>query len=143
MLAAAALVMFMTPGLGFFYAGFTRSKNVLGTIMQSFIVVGLVGVMWVIIGYTLAFGPTESGIIGRLDFFRFHDVGLLPDCEVIVTNNVDGEPVPVTWTPTIPHEAFAIFQAMFAIITPALFTGAFAVAAKLSTFFFLLVSCRL
>src|SRR3989337_2866514 len=133
-LAAAALVMFMTPGLGFFYAGFTRSKNVLGTIMQSFIVVGLVGVLWVVIGYTLAFGPTEGGIIGNLDFFGFKDVGIVPDSTVIVTNIVDGEEVPVTWTPTLPHEAFAIFQAMFAIITPALITGAFAERAKFSTF---------
>jgi Amt family ammonium transporter len=126
MLAAAALVMFMTPGLGFFYGGFTRSKNVLGTIMQSFIVVGLVGVMWVVIGYTLAFGPTESGIIGRLDFFGFHDVGIVPDTVPVVDN--------VTYAPTIPHESFAIFQAMFAIITPALITGAFAERAKFSTF---------
>jgi Amt family ammonium transporter len=124
----------MTPGLGFFYAGFTRSKNVLATIMQSFIVVGLVGVMWILIGYTLAFGPTESGIIGRLDFIGFKDVGIVPDTVVIVTNTVDGEQVPVTWTPTLPHEAFAIFQAMFAIITPALITGAFAERAKFSTF---------
>jgi ammonium transporter, Amt family len=134
MLAAAALVLFMTPGLGFFYAGFTRSKNVLATIMQSFIVVGLVGVLWILIGYTLAFGPTEGGIIGNLDFIGFHDVGIVPDTTVIVTNTVDGEAVPVTWAPTIPHEAFAIFQAMFAIITPALITGAFAERAKFSTF---------
>jgi Amt family ammonium transporter len=134
MLAAAALVMFMTPGLGFFYAGFTRSKNVLGTIMQSFIVVGLVGVLWVLIGYTLAFGPTEGGIIGNLDFIGFKDVGIVPDTTVIVTNTVDGEAVDVTWAPTIPHESFAIFQAMFAIITPALITGAFAERAKFSTF---------
>jgi ammonium transporter, Amt family len=126
MLTAAALVMFMTPGLGFFYAGFTRSKNVLATIMQSFIVVALVGVLWVIIGYTLAFGPTEGGIIGNLDFFGFDDVGIAPS-----TTPVVGE---TTWTPTIPHESFAIFQAMFAIITPALITGAFAERAKFSTF---------
>jgi|FLYL01.1.fsa_nt_gi Amt family ammonium transporter len=126
MLCAAALVMFMTPGLGFFYAGFVRSKNVLGTIMQSFIVVALVGVLWVIIGYTLAFGPTEGGVIGNLEFFGFNNVGVTPaDTPVI------GE---VTWAPTIPHEAFAIFQAMFAIITPALITGAFAERAKFSTF---------
>ena len=125
MLTAAALVMFMTPGLGFFYAGFTRSKNALATIMQSFIVVALVGVLWVIIGYTLAFGPSESGIIGNLDFFGFKDVGIVP-----ANPDVDGVP----WTPTIPHEAFAIFQAMFAIITPALITGAFAERAKFSTF---------
>jgi len=125
-LSAAALVMFMTPGLGFFYAGFTRSKNVLATIMQSFIVVGLVGVLWVVVGYTLAFGPTEGGIIGNLEFFGFDDVGIVPS-----TTPVVGE---VTWAPTIPHEAFAIFQAMFAIITPALITGAFAERAKFSTF---------
>ncbi len=126
MLAAAALVMFMTPGLGFFYAGFTRSKNALATIMQSFIVVGLVGVLWVVIGYTLAFGPTEGGIIGNLHFFGFHDVGIVPSTTPVVDD--------ITWAPTIPHEAFAIFQAMFAIITPALITGAFAERAKFSTF---------
>jgi Amt family ammonium transporter len=134
MLAAAALVMFMTPGLGFFYAGFTRSKNVLATIMQSFIVVGLVGVLWILIGYTLAFGPTEGGIIGGLDFIGFKDVGIVPATTPVVTNIIDGEAVDVTYAPTIPHEAFAIFQAMFAIITPALITGAFAERAKFSTF---------
>ncbi len=119
-LAAAALVMFMTPGLGFFYAGFTRSKNVLGTIMQSFIVVGLVGIQWVVIGYSLAFSPdTIGGLIGDLDFFGLKNVGLEPSD---------------TYATTIPHEAFMIFQAMFAIITPALITGAFAERAKFSTF---------
>src|SRR2546426_3208275 len=120
-LAAAALVMFMTPGLGFFYAGFTRSKNVLGTIMQSFIVVGLVGVEWVVIGYSLAFGPDKWGIIGNLDYFGLKDVGLTP---VEPYTNATG----------VPHEGFMIFQAMFAIITPALITGAFAERAKFSTF---------
>jgi ammonium transporter, Amt family len=119
-LAAAALVMFMTPGLGFFYAGFTRSKNVLGTIMQSFIVVGLVGLQWVIIGYSLAFGPDQGGIIGNLDYLGLKHVGLAPGF----------------WGTTngIPEESFMIFQAMFAIITPALITGAFAERAKFSTF---------
>jgi len=120
-LAAAALVMFMTPGLGFFYAGFTRSKNVLGTIMQSFIVVGLVGVQWVVIGYTLAFGPDQGGLIGDLSYFGLKDVGLTP-----------GDPY--TSATGVPLEAFMIFQAMFAIITPALITGAFAERAKFSTF---------
>jgi len=119
MLTAAALVMFMTPGLGFFYAGFTRSKNALATIMQSFIVVGLVGIQWVVIGYSLAFGPSQGGIIGNLDFFGLKDVGLAPSS---------------VYATTIPHEAFMIFQAMFAIITPALITGAFAERAKFSTF---------
>ncbi|HXG36335.1 MAG TPA: ammonium transporter, partial [Dehalococcoidia bacterium] len=117
-LMSAALVMLMTPGLGFFYAGFTRGKNVLATIMQSFIVVALVGVEWVVIGYTLAFGPDVGGFIGDLSWFGLKDVGL--------------EPGP--YGVEIPHEAFMIFQAMFAIITPALITGAFAERAKFSTF---------
>src|SRR3990172_1920873 len=74
-LAAAALVMLMTPGLGFFYAGFTRNKNALATIMQSFIVVGLVGVEWVIIGYTMVFGPDVGGFIGGPSWFGLKDVG--------------------------------------------------------------------
>lgn len=116
-LAAAALVLFMTPGLAFFYAGFVRSKNVLGTIMQSFIVMGLVGVLWVVVGYTLAFGPSQGGLIGNLDFIGLKDTpSALPD---------DG---------TVAPMAFMIFQAMFAIITPALITGAFAERAKFSTF---------
>jgi len=119
-LAAAALVLFMTPGLGFFYAGFTRSKNVLGTIMQSFIVMGIVGVQWVIIGYTLAFGPDHGGIIGGLDYFGLKDVSVVPGH----WGTANG----------IPEESFMIFQAMFAIITPALITGAFAERAKFSTF---------
>lgn len=118
-LAAAALVLFMTPGLGFFYGGFTRSKNVLATIMQSFIVVGLVGIQWVVIGYSLAFGPSQGGIIGDLSFFGLKDVGAAPSA---------------VYATTVPHEAFMIFQAMFAIITPALITGAFAERAKFSTF---------
>ena len=116
-LAAAALVLFMTPGLAFFYAGFVRSKNVLGTIMQSFIVMGLVAVLWVTIGYTLAFGPSQGGLIGNLDYIGLNDVSsTLPD---------DG---------TVSPMAFMIFQCMFAIITPALITGAFAERAKFSTF---------
>jgi Amt family ammonium transporter len=120
-LAAAALVMFMTPGLGFFYAGFTRSKNALGTIMQSFIVVALVGIQWVVIGFSLAFAPSESGIIGNLDYLGLKDVGQLPNETYTAATGV-------------PFEAFMIFQAMFAIITPALITGAFAERAKFSTF---------
>lgn len=116
-LSAAALVLFMTPGLAFFYAGFVRSKNVLGTIMHSFIVMGLVGVLWVVVGYSLAFGPDQGGIIGNFDFLGLKDVPTtLPD---------DG---------TVSPAAFMIFQCMFAIITPALITGAFAERAKFSTF---------
>ena len=116
-LAASALVMFMTPGLAFFYGGFVRNKNVLGTIMQSFVVMGVVGVLWILIGYTLAFGPTEGGIIGNLDYIGLKGVVMEPHPSL-----------------AIPHEAFVVFQLMFAIITPALITGAFAERAKFSTF---------
>jgi len=119
-LTAAALVMVMTPALGFFYGGFTRQKNVLATIMQSFIVVGLVGIQWVVIGYSLAFAPSVAGgFIGNLNFFGLRDVGLEPS---------------TVYATSIPHEAFMAFQMMFAIITPALITGAFAERAKFSTF---------
>lgn len=116
-LSAAALVLFMTPGLAFFYAGFVRSKNVLGTLMHSFITMGLVGVLWVVVGYSLAFGPDQGGLIGNFDFIGLKDVpSTLPD---------DG---------TVSPAAFMIFQCMFAIITPALITGAFAERAKFGPF---------
>lgn len=119
-LAASALVLFMTPGLAFFYGGFVRNKNVLGTIMQSFITMGIVGVLWVLIGYTLAFGPDAGhGLIGNLDNIGLKGVGAAGDSQA---------------GPGIPHEAFMIFQAMFAIITPALITGAFAERAKFGPF---------
>ncbi len=120
-LAASALVLFMTPGLAFFYGGFVRNKNVLGTIMQSFIVMGVVGVLWVVVGYSLTFGPDLEGwgLIGNLDYFGLKDVGAAGDSQA---------------GPGIPHEAFMIFQAMFAIITPALITGAFAERAKFGPF---------
>ena len=120
-LAASALVLFMTPGLAFFYGGFVRNKNVLGTIMQSFIVIGLVGIIWVVIGYSLAFGPDvgDWGLIGNLDYLGLKDVGSIGDSQA---------------GPGIPHEAFMMFQMMFAIITPALITGAFAERAKFGPF---------
>jgi ammonium transporter, Amt family len=111
-LACAALVMFMTPGLALFYGGLVRTKNVLGTIMQSFFALALVSVLWTLIGYTLAFGPdVGGGLIGDLSFLGLNDVGLEP-----------GE----TYGTTIPHLAFSSYQLMFAIITPALITGAVA-----------------
>ncbi|MDQ3645725.1 MAG: ammonium transporter [Actinomycetota bacterium] len=116
-LIASALVMFMTPGLALFYGGMVRTKNVLGTLMQSVFALGLVSVLWVVIGYTLAFGPDKGGLIGGLDFLGFSGVGAEPN-EALA--------------PTIPHTAFAIFQMMFAIITPALITGAFAERMKFS-----------
>jgi Amt family ammonium transporter len=119
-LMASALVLFMTPGLAFFYGGFVRNKNVLGTIMQSFIVIGLVGVLWVVVGYSLTFGPDvrDMGLIGNLDWFGLRHVGAAPDGQI----------------PGVPHEGFMAFQMMFAIITPALITGAFAERAKFGPF---------
>ena len=113
LLMATALVMFMTPGLALFYGGLVRTKNVLGTIMQSFIALGVVTVLWMLIGYTLAFGPdTGSGIIGGLDFLWFEGVGQAPS--------------ELGYAPTTPHNVFAMYQMMFAIITPALISGAIA-----------------
>jgi len=111
LLTATALVMFMTPGLALFYGGLVRTKNVLGTIMQSFFALGLVSVLWVLIGYTLAFGPTVGGVIGGLDFLGFRGVGQAPNPD---------------YAGTVPHLGFAMYQMMFAIITPALITGAIA-----------------
>jgi Amt family ammonium transporter len=110
LLVSAALVMFMTPGLAFFYGGLVRSKNVVGTIMQSFIALGLVTVLWALIGYTLAFGPDKAGLIGGLDFLGLGGVGAAPSM----------------FAPTVPATSFMVFQMMFAIITPALIAGAFA-----------------
>ena len=115
-LASAALVMFMTPGLAFFYGGLVRAKNVLGTMMQSFIALALVTVLWVLIGYTLAFGPDKAGLIGGLEFAGLRDVGAAPSA----------------YAPTIPATTFMVFQLMFAIITPALIAGAFAERMKFS-----------
>ena len=117
-LICSALVMFMTPGLALFYGGMVRNKNVLGTIMQSFVVIGLVTVIWVLWGYSIAFGPDVEGIFGSLDWIGLKGVGLLPSPD---------------YAGTIPHTAFMIFQGMFAIITPALITGAFAERMKFST----------
>jgi ammonium transporter, Amt family len=116
-LVASALVMFMTPGLALFYGGMVRSKNILGTLMQSVFALGLVSVLWVLIGYTIAFGPDKGGLIGGLDFIGFKGVGAAPNPDLAAT---------------IPHSTFAIFQMMFAIITPALITGAFAERMKFS-----------
>jgi ammonium transporter, Amt family len=123
-LVSAALVMFMTPGLAFFYSGLVRSKNVLGTIMHSFMALGIVTILWVIIGHTLAFGPDigaiigEGGWIGGLDFLGFKDVGDAPSALAA----------------TIPHTAFGIYQMMFAVITPALIAGAYAERLKFSAY---------
>jgi Amt family ammonium transporter len=116
MLASAALVMFMTPGLAFFYGGLVRAKNVLGTVMQSFVALGLVTVLWALVGYTLAFGPDKGRLIGGLDFAGLAGVGAKPS----------------VFAPTVPATAYMMFQLMFAIITPALIAGAFAERMKFS-----------
>jgi len=118
MLISSALVMLMTPGLAFFYGGLVRHKNALSTIMHSFVAVAVVSIIWVLWGYSLAFGPDHWGFIGGLDWLGLRDVGQ--------------EPGP--YSATVPHQAFMLFQLMFAIITPALITGAFAERAKFSTF---------
>lgn len=118
MLIATALVMFMTPGLALFYGGLVRSKNVLSTILQSFICLGVVAIIWVVFGYSLAFGPDVGGVIGNFDYLFLKGVGLDPG----------------PYSDTIPHLLFCAFQMMFAIITPALITGAFAERIKFSAF---------
>jgi Amt family ammonium transporter len=123
-LIASALVMLMTPGLALFYGGMVRSKNVLGTIMQSFIALGVITIQWVVYGYSLAFGPDVGHIIGSLDWVGLRGVGL--------------DPFPV-YSATIPHQAFMIFQMMFAVITPALITGAFAERFKFKTYLVFLI----
>ena len=119
-LISAALVMLMTPGLALFYGGMARSKNVLGTIMQSFIILGIISLEWVLWGYSMSFGPDHGGIIGGLDWVGLKNVGMDPNTD---------------YGSTIPHLAFMIFQCMFAVITPALITGAFAERMKFSAFF--------
>ncbi|MEX2147151.1 MAG: ammonium transporter [Candidatus Rokuibacteriota bacterium] len=118
MLTSALLVLMMTaPGLALFYGGMVRQKNALATLMQSFIIMAVISIQWVLWGYSLAFGPDKGGIIGGLEW-----VGL---------NGVGQEPFD-TYSKTIPHQAFMMFQMTFAIITPALITGAFAERKKFS-----------
>ncbi len=108
---STAFVFLMTPGLALFYGGMVRKKNVLNTMMNSFIVIGLISVQWVLFGYTIAFGPDKFSLFGGLDWLGFGGVGAAPNAD---------------YAATIPHASFAMFQLMFAIITPALITGAFA-----------------
>jgi Amt family ammonium transporter len=115
MLVATALVLFMTPGLALFYGGMVRAKNVLGMLMQNFFAMGLLGVLWVLLGFTLAFGSYgNGGWIGNFDFVGFRDVGQS-------AVQLGGE---IVLPLTIPFILFAAYQMTFAIITPALITGA-------------------
>src|SRR5215203_2619133 len=122
MLISTALVLFMTPGLAFFYGGMVRSKNVLGMLMQNFSAMGLIAVLWVLVGFTLAFGGGgNAGVIGNLDFLGF--------------DGVDGNTLgPDFFALSIPFILFAAYQMTFAIITPALITGATADRLKFSAY---------
>ena len=117
MLTSSALVLFMTPGLAFFYGGMVRRKNVLNTLMSSLFIMGLASVMYVLIGYSLSFGGNVGGIIGDLRWFCLNGVGMTPSA----------------YATTIPHLLFAVFQMMFAVITPALITGSIAERMRFSS----------
>jgi len=120
MLTSSALVLLMTaPGLALFYGGLVRRKNALGTIMHSFIILALITIQWALWGYSLAFGPDRGGIIGSLAWVGLRGVGLDPNPD---------------YGATVPHQAFMVYQMMFAVITPALITGAFAERMKFSSF---------
>ena len=116
---SSALVMLMTPALGFFYGGLVRQKNALSTIMHSFFMLAFVSVLWALFGYSLAFGPSIGGLIGGLDYIGLNNVGLEPNA---------------AYAPTIPHQGFMIYQMMFAVITPALISGAFAERKRFKAF---------
>ena len=132
LLISTALVMLMTPGLALFYGGMVRKKNVLSTMMMSFAILAVIGVLWVLYGYTLAFGPDKGGIIGGLDWIGLRNVGQSPSS---------------TYATTVPHLAFMMFQGMFAIITVALITGAvverikFSALLVFSVLWFTLIYC--
>ena len=118
-LISAALVLLMTPGLALFYAGMVRGKNVLGTIMQSLFMITLISIEWVYLGYTMSFGPSIGGFVGDLSWFGLNGVSSAPS---------------ETYATTIPQIVFMVYQCMFAIITPALITGAFAERVKFVPF---------
>jgi Amt family ammonium transporter len=126
-LISAALVALMTPGLAFFYGGLVRRKNFLAIVMQSFISMGIVTTIWVLVGYSLAFSGNVGGIIGNLNWFALRHVGAAPG----------------PWAPTIPASAHFVFQEMFAIITPALITGAFADRVRFKAYLKFLVAWSL
>jgi len=124
------LVFLMTPGLALFYGGMVRKRNVLSIMMQSYAAIGLVTVIWVLFGYSLAFGPDHGHLIGSFDWLALRGVGLSPNPD---------------YAPTIPHLLFFLFQLMFAIITPAVISGATAERLRFPAFilFVLFWSIRL
>ena len=123
-LVSSALVMLMTPGLALFYGGMVRQKNVLSTFMMSFVLLGLIGMLWLLYGYTFSFAPDLGGMIGKLNFMGLMSVGQEPSS---------------VYASTVPHLAFMIFQGMFAIITVALWTGGVVERTKFSAFLVLAV----
>ena len=123
-LICAALVLLMTPGLAFFYGGMVRRKNVVNTMMTSIFVIGIAMVMWVLFGYSLAFGNDHFGIIGDLSFLGLNSIGLQPG----------------SYADSIPSLEYAVFQMMFAIITPALITGAVAGRMKFKALFIFIIA---
>ncbi len=131
-LISTALVMLMTPGLALFYGGMVRKKNILSTMMMSFAILALIGILWVLYGYSLAFGPDKGGIIGGLNWIGLRNVGQAPSS---------------VYATTIPHLAFMMFQGMFAIIAVALITGAvverikFSALLAFSALWFTLIYC--
>lgn len=125
MLTATALVLLMTPGLSFFYGGMVSSKNIISTMLQSFVAMGVISILWVVVGFSLAFGNDIGGIIGNpMTYFMFRNVGLNTDPQL---------------APTIPLMLFALFQMKFAIITPALITGSFAGRIKFSSYLIFMI----
>jgi Amt family ammonium transporter len=120
MLTATGLVLLMTPGLSFFYGGMVRSKNVVSTMLQSFVAMGVISILWIVVGFSLAFGDSIYGLIGNpATFFMFTRVGALTHPDL---------------APTIPLVLFALFQLKFAIITPALITGSFAERVRFTSY---------
>lgn len=118
-LISTALVFLMTPGLALFYGGMVRKKNVLSTLMHSWIVIGIISLQWILVGYTLAFGPDYHGIIGSLNWLGLNGVGVDPNAD---------------YAATIPAIVFMAFQMMFAVITPALISGSIAERMRFSAF---------
>jgi len=125
MIVASAFVLLMTPGLSFFYGGMVNKKNIISTMLQSFIALGVISILWVVVGFSLAFGESIGGIIGNpFTYFAF--------------NNVGSEPNP-NFSSTIPFLLFALFQLKFAIITPALITGSFAGRVRFRSYIFFML----
>ncbi|MCY7274956.1 MAG: ammonia channel protein, partial [Phormidesmis sp. CAN_BIN44] len=136
MLISAALVLLMTPGLAFFYGGFVRTRNVLNTMMMSFILMGIVGTSWILWGYSLAFAP-GTPFIGGLQWLFLNGVGL-DTTGYLPAMNLPSSGDLASYAP-IPHQAFMIYQAMFAIITPALISGAIVERVSFKAYFWFVV----